>query len=78
MKMKRFWHILKYLFLTGVLLLLMTGCFLLSYLMGIEEWKTYDPQETADLMLSSEFFDNEGEVFARLYAEEDRLFRSFY
>ncbi|MBR3842602.1 MAG: PBP1A family penicillin-binding protein, partial [Christensenellaceae bacterium] len=74
MKMKKFWRILKYLFLTGVLLLLKTGCFLLSYLMGIEEWKTYDPQETADLMLSSEFFDNEGEVFARLYAEEDRLF----
>lgn len=52
----------------------LTGSFLLSYLLGIDDWKEFDPRAVSEMDLSTVLLDESGSEFARLYNTEDRIY----
>ncbi len=57
-------------FLTGIL-----GCvFLLSYLMGIDEWKSFDPADVAAMDENLVLYDASGKEYANLQGSENRIY----
>ncbi len=60
-----------------IFILLLPVCaflFMFSYLMGIEEWREFDPATVMDMELSTRLYDAAGEEYLCLSAKEHRLY----
>ncbi len=66
--------IFKYGTLTVATLSLAGAAFLFSYLMGLNEWKEFDPKKIGEMQLTMLIYDKNGIETAALYNTENRLY----
>lgn len=67
-------RIFKYVTLSGILLVLITAIFLFSYLMGLNEWKEFDPTKIREMQQTLLIYDGNGEQMAALYNKQNRVY----
>jgi len=66
----------KYTTLTGVTLFFVGAIFAFSYLMGLNEWKEFDPQKIREMQQTLLIYDCKGEETAALYGKQNRVYVS--
>ena len=68
--------VIKYTALVCLTLGLSGIAFVFSYLMGLEEWKEFDPYKIADMQQTLLIFDKNGAQTAALYNKQNRVYLS--
>lgn len=73
-KKSRLWQVFKWMFITGTICVL--GCFIFffSYLMGLEEWKEFDPSKIGEMQQTLLIYDAEGNETAALHGLQNRVY----
>lgn len=67
------WRIFKICILSLLVLTISAIIFMVSYLMGIEEWQQFEPSQIKDNMqISLRLYDKNGEEYLTLAGEQDR------
>lgn len=67
-------RIFKYSFIVSVMLILSVITFLFSYLMGLKEWKEFDPYKIAQMQQTLLIYDRSGNQTAALYSKQNRVY----
>lgn len=75
---KTFWrHFLGFIkmsALVGIILTISGAVFAFSYLMGLEEWKEFDPSKIGEMQQTLLIYDMDGNETAALYNQENRVY----
>lgn len=66
--------VIKYMALVGLTLGLSGTAFIVSYLMGLEEWKEFDPYKIAEMQQTLLIYDKNGAETAALYNKQNRVY----
>lgn len=66
--------IFKYGMIAGVTLALSGIAFFVSYLMGLDEWKEFEPKKIGDMQLTLLIYDKNGVETAALYNQQNRVY----
>lgn len=67
-------RIFKYVTLSGIVLVLTAAIFLFSYLMGLKEWKEFDPAKIKEMQQTLLIYDGKGEQMGALYNKQNRVY----
>lgn len=67
-------RIFKYTTLTMAVLFFMGAIFAFSYLMGLEEWKEFDPLKIREMQQTLLIYDCNGREMANLYHQQNRVY----
>ncbi len=74
----RFFHIalsvIKYMMLFGLTMALAGTVFVFSYLMGLDEWKEFDPEKIGDMQQTLLIYDRNNAETAALYNKQNRVY----
>ena len=70
----KFFRIVKYTVLSFVVLGFSGFIFFFSYLMGLEEWREFDPEKIAEMQQTLLIYDRNGLETAALYNKENRVY----
>ncbi len=65
---------IKYMALAGLTLGLAGTAFMVSYLMGLDEWKEFDPYKIAEMQQTLLIYDKNGAETAALYNKQNRVY----
>jgi 1A family penicillin-binding protein len=60
--------------LVGITLMLAGAAFAFSYLMGLEEWKEFDPGKIGEMQQTLLIYDQDGRETAALYNQQNRVY----
>ncbi len=75
---KTFWrHFLGFIkmsALVGIIMTISGAVFAFSYLMGLEEWKEFDPSKIGEMQQTLLIYDMDGNETAALYNQENRVY----
>ena len=69
-----FFNLIKYTVLCGTALFLGCVVFFFSYLMGLEEWKEFDPAKITDMQQTLLIYDKSGIETAAMYNMQNRVY----
>ncbi len=67
-------RIFKYTTISGILLIFTVFVFLFSYLMGLKEWKEFDPAKIREMQQTLLIYDGTGKQMGALYNKQNRVF----
>ncbi len=73
-KKSRVWKWVKRVMLSGMLLGLACFIFFFSYLMGLDEWKEFDPEAIGEMQQTLLIYDTEGTETAAIHGLENRVY----
>jgi len=77
-RLSRFFHktlsVIKYTALIGLTMALAGTVFVFSYLMGLEEWREFDPEKIGDMQQTLLIYDKNGVETAALYNKQNRVY----
>ena len=69
-----FFNIFKYTVLSVLVIGFSCGIFFFSYLMGLKEWKDFDPENIGEMQQTLLIYDRNGEESAALYNMQNRVY----
>ena len=73
-KWRRFLSFIKISILVGFVLIISGAAFALSYLMGLKEWKEFDPHKIGEMQQTLLIYDKNGQETTALYNQENRVY----
>lgn len=71
---KRILSIFKIMVLTGCVLTISGAVFVFSYLMGLEEWKEFDPHKIGEMQQTLLIYDKDQQETTALYNQQNRVY----
>ena len=73
-KRRRVWKWIKGTLITGIACVLACFIFFFSYLMGLEEWKEFDPKDVGQMQQTLLIYDADGSETAAIHGLENRVY----
>ncbi len=67
-------RIFKYSTISGIIMVLTVFIFVFSYLMGLKEWKEFDPAKIREMQQTLLIYDGAGEQMGALYNKQNRVY----
>ena len=71
---RRIWSFIKISSLIGIVAIISGAIFVFSYLMGLQEWKEFDPSKIGEMQQTLLIYDREGNETAALYNQQNRVY----
>ncbi|NLT96953.1 MAG: hypothetical protein GXW96_02140 [Christensenellaceae bacterium] len=71
---RRIWGFIKISVLIGLVAMMSGAIFIFSYLMGLDEWKQFDPSKIGEMQQTLLIFDRAGNETAALYNQQNRVY----
>ncbi|MGI5918520.1 MAG: transglycosylase domain-containing protein [Christensenellales bacterium] len=71
---RRIWGFIKISVLIGLVALMSGAIFVFSYLMGLDEWKQFDPSKIGEMQQTLLIYDRAGNETAALYNQQNRVY----
>jgi 1A family penicillin-binding protein len=71
---RRVWGFIKISVLIGLVTMMSGAIFVFSYLMGLKEWKEFDPSKIGEMQQTLLIYDRTGNETATLYNQQNRVY----